>query len=122
MKFKISKEKFAIIKAKGIMKDAFANIDDGKEISVVISEKNIDKKKIIKIQSGYKIISFEAVLPFSLVGFIAKISRALAEENIPIFVISTYSTDKILINDKYVKKAAKKLNSLGFKDEKNEKK
>jgi len=54
------------------------------------------------------------VLPFDLVGFIAKISKTLADEKVPILVISAYSTDHILVKEKHLKNAKKALKSLGF--------
>jgi hypothetical protein len=53
------------------------------------------------------------VLPFSLVGFIAKVSKALADEKISIFTISAYSTDHILVKKKDLVKAIKKIEGLG---------
>jgi uncharacterized protein len=53
------------------------------------------------------------VLPFELVGFLAKVSQVLADEKISIFAISAYSTDHILVKKKDLEKAIKKLESLG---------
>jgi hypothetical protein len=53
-------------------------------------------------------------LPFNLVGFLAEISKALADENISVFVISAYSTDHILVKKRDLVKAIKKLKELGF--------
>jgi len=47
------------------------------------------------------------------VGFLARVSGALAEEGISIFVISSYSTDHILVKEKDVLKAIRKLEELG---------
>lgn len=111
----IRKETFAIIKAKKSIAGAFVNIQDGNEITVIINQSKLEKENAIKIEKDYKLLTFNMILPFSLTGFIAKISTALAEEKIPIFVISGYSTDHILIKKEYLKKAKNKLESLGFK-------
>jgi len=113
-KIRARKENFAIIKAKKFLPETFACINDGKEITAIIEQAKINEKYVIDIQRDYKLLSFDMTLPFDLVGFIAKISKALAEEKIPIFVISGYSTDHILIHKKYIEKAKKKLKSLGF--------
>jgi uncharacterized protein len=39
------------------------------------------------------------VLDFSVVGFIAEISRALAEADISILSLSTYRTDAVLVHE-----------------------
>ena len=54
------------------------------------------------------------VLPFDLVGFLSKISKGLADENISIFAISSFSTYHILV--KKIDLTNKKiiLKNLGF--------
>ena len=111
---KIWKEKFIIAKSKKVQENAFANIIDKNEITVIIQKENFNKRDIIKIEKDYRLITFEMVLPFNLVGFIAKIANALAEEKIPIFVVSAYSTDHLLVKEKYLKKTIKQLEKLGF--------
>lgn len=44
----------------------------------------------------WKAFRIEGILDFSLIGILAKISSLLAENNIGIFVISTYNTDYVL--------------------------
>ena len=113
----IDRDKYIIAKTKKIVPLASVFISGREEITAIIKEKFINKdikKEIIKSQRGYRLIKFDIILPFNLVGFIAKISQSLAEENIPILVISAYSTDYILIKDKHLKKAIAKLKSLGF--------
>lgn len=108
----IDKNKYAIIKTTKPIKNAFANINDKREITVIIEQSKI--KNTSKIQKDYRLITFDMILPFNMVGFIAKISKSLAKAKIPIFVISAFSTDHILIKDKYLNKAIIKLKSLGF--------
>ena len=115
LKIKISENNFAIVKSKKIYPDAFANIKDNKEITVIIEESKINKNDIINIENNFKIITFDTILPFDVVGFIAKISNALAKENISIFAISSYSTDHILVKNKDLDKAIKTLEKLGIK-------
>ena len=45
-----------------------------------------------------RMIRFDTVLDFSVVGFIAEISRALADAGISILSISTYRTDAVLVH------------------------
>ena len=46
---------------------------------------------------GWKGFRIQGVLDFSLIGILSKISTVLAENEIGIFVISTYNTDYILV-------------------------
>lgn len=54
--------------------------------------------------SGFKI---DEVLEFSLIGVIAKISKALSENNISVFVVSTFNTDYVFIKKENYDKALK---------------
>jgi hypothetical protein len=115
-KFYVWKESFAIVKLKKPLPNAFAVIKDKNEITCVIEQSKIkDRKSIIKIENSWRIITFDTILPFGLVGFIAKISKALAEEGISIFIISAFSADHILIKNQNLKKTINKLENLGFK-------
>jgi len=107
------KETFTIIKAKKPCPDAFANIVDKNETTVIIEQSKCDGKNIIGIEKDWKILTFDMVLPFGLIGFLAKISKVLADENIPIFVISAYSPDHILVKEKDLTRAEVKLKELG---------
>jgi hypothetical protein len=53
-------------------------------------------------------------LPFDTVGFISRISSALANAKIPILVFSSYSTDHILVRENYVERVVDILKDLGF--------
>ncbi|MFH1608181.1 MAG: ACT domain-containing protein [archaeon] len=94
---KVWNEDFVIVKSKKVYENAFANIKNKNELTVIVEQGKIDEEDIIEIEKDWKLITFDTVLDFGLVGFISKISSALAEANISIFVVSSYSTDHILI-------------------------
>jgi hypothetical protein len=104
---------FAIIKAKKPYPNAFANITDSNEITVIIEQSKYNNKDVIEIEKDWKILTFDMVLLFGLVGFLAKVSKVLADEKIPIFAISAYSTDHILVKEKDLARAEEKLKDLG---------
>jgi len=109
---KVWKEDFAIVKSKQFNKNAFANINDVNEISIIIDETKINVEDVIEIDKGWKLITFEIKLDFGLIGFISKISSALAEADISIFVISSYSTDHFLIKKEKLDKTLEILKKL----------
>lgn len=115
----VRNEVFAIVKCSGKSNpsDAFAVVRDGRETTAVIDQSllqsSIDEEDIIDIQEGWRILTFDVTLPFELVGFLARISGALAEEGISIFVISSYSTDHILVREKDVERAIRKFEEIG---------
>ncbi|PIN93240.1 ACT domain-containing protein [Candidatus Pacearchaeota archaeon CG10_big_fil_rev_8_21_14_0_10_31_24] len=111
------KDKFDVIKSKKVYSDAFCNIVDKNEITTIIEQGKYDEDSVIEIEKEWRILTFDMVLPFGLVGFLAKVSKVLADEKISIFTISAYSTDHILVKDKDLVKAKSKLESIGFKVE-----
>lgn len=109
----IWKETFVIIKSKKPYPNAFANIIDKNETTVIIEQSKYDEENLIEIEKDWKILTFDMVFPFGLVGFLAKVSKVLADEKIPIFTVSAYSTDHILVKEKDLARAEEKLKELG---------
>lgn len=62
-----------------------------------------------KIEGGFRLLSFDIKLDFSVIGFMAEISRILAEANISIVALSAFSRDHILIKQMDLAKALKVL-------------
>ncbi len=110
------KDRFAIAKVKELPVEAsfFALIVDRGEITVVIKEKHLPNIDVEKVEKGYRMFTFDMVLPFNMVGFLARISKALADAGVSIFVISSYSTDHLLVREEDLEKARKALEELGF--------
>lgn len=107
------KETFAVAKSRKSLSNAFAVIRDKNEITVVIDQSKISDSDIIELERGWKILTFDTVLPFGLMGFLARVSKALADENVSILAISAYSTDHILVKEKDLSRAVEKLENLG---------
>jgi hypothetical protein len=97
-----------------IPKECFCVVKDKAETTLIVDEKNMPEK-YEKKEPGYRIITFDASLPFELVGFTAKISKALASEGVSILSVSSYSTDHFLIKDKDLSKAKRALKGIGVK-------
>ena len=109
----VSSETFAIVKSKAIMSDAFATICSKSEITVVIAQPKVRDEYVSEIDKGWKMLTFDMVLPLDLVGFLAKVARVLADENISVFAISAYSTDHILVKEENLDRAIAGLTELG---------
>jgi len=107
------KETFVIFKSKKPYPNAFANIIDKNKTTVIIEQSKYNDEDVIEIEKDWKILTFDMVLPFGLIGFLAKVSKVLADEKIPIFTISAYSTDHILVKEKDLIRAEKKFKELG---------
>ncbi|HQU84293.1 MAG TPA: ACT domain-containing protein [Pyrinomonadaceae bacterium] len=60
-----------------------------------------------KIERNFRLLTFDIELDFSVVGFLAEITRILAAENIPIIALSAFSRDHLLIKQDDLAKALK---------------
>ena len=112
-KVHVWKPDFVVIKAKNTNPKAFANIVDKQETTVIIDETLYDKDNVIEIEKGWKLLTFDMVLPFELVGFMAAVAKVLADVKISILPVSAYSTDHILIKKENLSKTKEELQKLG---------
>ncbi len=107
---KVSQDRFAVVNVKSIPEaDFFAAVRDFEEITLFLKESELEKINPLKAEKGFRLITFETVMSFDTVGFIAKVSSALAQSNIPVLVLSSYSTDHILVREKDLEKAVEVL-------------
>src|SRR3989344_5264898 len=107
-------EDFAVVKSKKIDNNSFAIIQYNNEITNVIDQNKINKDNVIEAEKDWKLLTFDMILDFNIVGFISKISKVLADEGISIFVISSYSTDHILVKRKDLESTIRCLEDSGF--------
>jgi hypothetical protein len=77
------------------------------ELSIVAASGLIEQYD--KAENGWRIIKIIGTLDFSLIGIISRISTILANENISVFVISTYNTDYIMVKKENIENAIKAL-------------
>ena len=82
------------------------------EISLVAETAKLPTGYVAR-EDGWRALKVEGTLDFSLVGILASISAALAERGIPIFVLSTYDTDVILVKGDRLRDATAALESKG---------
>ena len=107
-------ESFAIVKAKSVPKDFFAIIKDKSELTVVIEESKLNEVSAFGVEAGYKLLTFDMTLPFGMVGFLSRISTALADEKISILAFSSFSTDHLMVKQDDADRTKKVLRKLGF--------
>lgn len=69
---------------------------------------------VIQQDDGWKAFRIQGVLNFSLIGILAKIAAALADNGISIFAVSTYNTDYVLMKKENYQKALDVLRALGY--------
>jgi len=72
------------------------------ELSLVISEHLVPQDW--QIESGWRCLKVEGPLDFSLTGILSALIAPLAAAGIPVFAISTYETDYLLVKQNHLEK------------------
>lgn len=93
-----------------INRDFFSITRTRDELSIVCPEDRVPDE--IKAEKNWRALKVIGPLDFSLVGILASLANALAEEKISIFTISTFDTDYILVKNKNLEKAIEVLGSF----------
>lgn len=91
------------IPAWGYLGSFFSITKTGGELSIVCDQSVVPEG--IKCVSGWWAFKVEGPLDFSLTGILSSLAAPLAENNIPIFAVSTFDTDYLLVEKKYVERA-----------------
>lgn len=91
----------------------FIGKTDG-ERSLICRTENVPDNTLSR-EDGWKAFRITGVLDFSLVGITAKISSLLAEEKIPILVVSTFNTDYFLMKKESEMLAMSRFVSAGYR-------
>jgi hypothetical protein len=110
----VSAKTYAIVKTRRACADALAVIKDDRETTCVVEESKLVSQMLLGFEGDWRMITFDMVLPFSLVGFFALVSGALAGAGISIFSLSSYSTDHVFVKNHDLEKAVRTLEKLGM--------
>jgi len=81
------------------------------EVSVVCRDHDVPEGE--SVDRGWTVLELKGPLDFSLTGVIASLVEPLAAAEIPIFVISTFETDYVLVRSTDLARAADALESAG---------
>ena len=65
-------------------------------------------------EDGWRGFRVQGVLDFSMIGVLSKLSSILAEQQIGIFVVSTFNTDYILVKEENFERALSALAMAGY--------
>jgi hypothetical protein len=96
--------------------DFFFICHTDEEVSLVCRTEDVPENTTDR-EDGWRVMRFEGVLDFSLVGILSKVSNVLAEEKISIFATSTYNTDYVLVKGNDLERAVKALEGAGYEVE-----
>jgi uncharacterized protein len=95
------------------MSAPFFIFKDKWEVTLLLDEVDFEAMRVglreAKIERGFRLLSFDIELDFSVVGFLAFISQKLAENSVPIVALSAFSRDHILVKQEDLAKTLKVL-------------
>jgi hypothetical protein len=83
------------------------------EMSVVCPETSVPEGT--ESETGWRVLQVEGPLDLSLTGVLAALAGPLAEAEIPIFVISTFETDYLLVKAERLEAAVETLRRAGHR-------
>lgn len=78
-----------------------------RELSIVTLQARVPED--VRAERGWRAMRIAGTLDFSLVGILAKLTDQLARERIPVFVISTFDTDILLVKQSDAERAGRAL-------------
>lgn len=84
------------------------------ELSIVCEETAVPEG--VKAERGWGVIELAGPFAFGLTGVLASVLGPLAEAKIPIFAISTFDTDWVLIPGEHTEKAVRTLTAAGHNE------
>ncbi len=88
------------------VKSAFFSITrTGDELSIVCRDDDAPNDNTFKIERGWRAFRIEGPLDFGLTGVLVAVAKPLADAGIPIFALSTYDTDYVLVKHDRVQPA-----------------
>ena len=86
------------------------------ELSIVCEDRICEEHRVpegVRVERGWVALKLEGPFPFSMTGVLASFLQPLAEKKIPIFAVSTFDTDYVLVKHKDLERAKKALGATG---------
>jgi len=94
----------------------FMIFKDRWEVTLLVDEIDFEAMRVglrdARVEKGFRLLSFDLELDFSVVGFLAFVSEKLAAAGIPIVALGAFSRDHLLIKQEDLSKALKILSEF----------
>ncbi|HCA56617.1 MAG TPA: ACT domain-containing protein [Blastocatellia bacterium] len=95
------------------MSAPFMIFRDPHEVTLLLDEIDLGTMRhalrSAKVERGFRLLTFDTVMDFSVVGFLAEVARILAEAGVSIVALSSFSRDHILVKQVDLARALKAL-------------
>jgi hypothetical protein len=92
----------------------FSVTSTAEELSIVCSGAQVPSD--IVHENGWACLKLRGPFPFSETGILTSFVRPLSERAIPIFAVSTFDTDYVLVKQECVEKAVQALREAGHEE------
>ena len=83
------------------------------EISLVCETRSAPRDAVER-DDGWRAFRVSGTLDLSLVGVLRGIADVLADIGVPVFVVSTYDTDYVLVRERFLDRALDALSATGY--------
>jgi uncharacterized protein len=83
------------------------------EVSMVCEERQVADG--VRAEKGWVGLKLEGPFPFAMTGVLTSFLQPLAEAGIPVFAVSTFNTDYVLIKREHLEQAVNALTEAGHK-------
>ena len=87
---------------------------DNDEITVVAKEEQLNALDVLDANKWWKLLEIKVSAPFAAKGFLAAIAQTVADHDLIVLIISTFSKDYILVKEETSDKAIQALQDRGF--------
>lgn len=96
-----------------IVKAEFFSVTRTEDELSVVAEQDVPVAEDVICSRDWRIMKIEGPLDLTLIGLIAEVSGIFKDACIPIFTLSTYDTDYILVKEEDLRNGTKALVSSG---------
>jgi uncharacterized protein len=91
----------------------FCVVRSSDELSIVCEDNRVPER--VRVERGWVALKLEGPFPFSMTGVLASFLQPLGEAKIPIFAISTFDTDYVLVKREDLERAQNSLATAGHR-------
>ena len=122
LKFRVLSEKLAVCQlAAGspvpewaLAQGFFCVTQTAEELSIVCAETRVPPG--VRVERDWVAMKLEGPFPFAMTGVLTSFLQPLAEAGVPIFVVSTFDTDYVLIKRENLEQAVAALGAAGHEN------
>ena len=94
--------------------DHFLVARDADEVTVVTEERNVASTEHSESTQWFVLMEIRVSMPFVAKGFLAKVTATMADVDLNVLVVSTYSKDYIMVREEGRETAIAALRQAGF--------